>query len=319
MIDFDKIKELIDGAKKIGLSYHVSPDGDATGSLLALYSALKEMNKDVRIYSKDNLTLDSTLDYLPYIDKIDGKSYSVPNDIDILIIVDCGNLERVSCEADFDKIITLCIDHHVSNDKYCTYNFINDKSSSTGEIIYSVIKTLGVPLNKDIAKCLYTSIMTDTGGLRFESTAKSTFNIVGELIYTGIDFYNIYEKIFLIKEYSKVKLLGLVFNDLKIVDGDICISRITEEMLNKTGALESQTGDVVSYCLTIKGVKVSVLIKELRDKTKVSLRSREGVDVSKISEKFGGGGHIRAAAFVTKMESHEIEKTLIEEFRAILG
>lgn len=318
MINFNEIKDLINSAHTIGLSYHVLPDGDAIGSLLGLFCALKQMNKDVRIFSKDNLTLNKVLRYLPKISTVDGNNYTVPDDIDILIILDCGNIERVSCDANFDRITTVCIDHHVSNNRYCTYNFIEDMASSTGEIVFELIKNLDVKIDRDIAKCIYTSIMTDTGGLRFESTSQRTFNIVGELVATGIDFWNIYDKLFLTKEYSKIKLLALVFDKLKLIDDKLCVIHLTKNMLDITGTNDNQTGDIVNYGLTVESAKVSILIKDFDGKIKVSLRGKDDINVCEIAEKFGGGGHIRASAFVTELSREEIELKLIEEFRVIL-
>lgn len=318
MINFDNIKSLIEDSKSIGLSYHVSPDGDAVGSLLSLYFALKKLNKDVMIFSKDDLTNTINLKFLPLINEINGENYIVTSDIDLLIILDCGNIERISCEVDFDKTITLGIDHHISNDRYCKYNFVDGGASSTGEIVFDVIKNLGVELDQDIAKCIYTSIMTDTGGLRFECTSQKTFNIVGELIATKFEFWNIYEQLFLYKTFSKVKLLGLVYNEIKLIDNQICVIHVTNEMLNKSNSTDEQTNDIVSYGLTIDGVKASILIKDFNGKHKVSLRSKNSINVCKIAQKFGDGGHIKAAAFVTNLKRDDIERVLVEEFRKLL-
>lgn len=318
MIKFDDIKSLIKDSENIGLSYHVSPDGDAVGSLLSLYFALKKLNKNVTIFSKDNLTNTINLRFLPSINEIDGMNYFVTSDIDLLIILDCGNVERVSCEVDFDKTTTLGIDHHISNDMYCTYNFVQGDASSTGEIVFDIIKNLGIEIDQNIAKCIYTSIMTDTGGLRFESTSQKTFNIVGELVATKFDFWNTYEQLFLYKTFSKVKLLGLVYNELKLVDNQICVIHVTNDMLNKSNSTDEQTNDIVSYGLTIDGVRVSILIKDFNGKHKVSLRSKGCINVCEIAKKFGGGGHIKASAFVTDLKRDVIEKILVEEFRNLL-
>lgn len=318
MVSFEQIKSMVNDSKKIGLSYHISPDGDAIGSLLGLYCSLKSLGKEVEIFSKDNLQNNVSLKFLPQIEKVDGKNFKVSDDVDLLIIVDCGNLERVSCDFDLDKTSTLCIDHHISNDKYCRYNYIDSKSSSTGEIVYELIKFLGVKITKEISACIYTSIMTDTGGLRFECSTPKTFNIVGELVSTGFDFWNVYEKIFLSQTYSKVRLLGLVFDKLKLVDEKICVIRLTEEMFNRSGASDEQTNDIVSHGLTIENVKISILIKVFRDKIKVSLRSKDDINVCEVAQKFGGGGHIKAAAFVTEYTMDEIEEILIGEFRKLL-
>lgn len=319
MMTFEKIKGLIFNSNKIGLTYHVSPDGDAIGSLLALKLALQKLNKDVVVYSKDNLRNNTSLSFLPDIHKIDGSNYIVDSSIDLLIIVDCGNLERVSCKFELDKTETLGVDHHISNDNYCKYNFINSDSSSTGEIIYEIIKYLGVEIDKNISTCVYTSIMTDTGGLRFECTTQKTFNIVGEIVSTGLDFWNVYEKLFLVQPYSKIKLLSLVFDKLKVVDDSICVIKITEDMFEKSGALDEHTSDIVSTGLTIKDVKVSVLIKNFQNRVKVSLRSKDDIDVCRIAQIFGGGGHIKAAAFITDLTMDEIEKALLKEIRNVLS
>ena len=315
MISLENLKNVILNAKRIGLSYHISPDGDAIGSLFALREALIKLNKTVEIFSKDDLRRNIQLKFLRNINNVTGENYKVTNSVDVLIILDCGNLERVSCECDFNKIITIGIDHHISNDMYCTYNFIKHESSSTGEIVYDIIKYLNVEIDSNISEYLYTSIMTDTGGLRFNSTSQKTLNIVGDLISTGFDFGYIYERLFLSQTYSKVKLLGLVYNDLTIVDDKICIAKITNKMLNETGVLDEQLGDVVSICLTIENIEVSVLIKDYLGKTKVSLRSKNHINVCEIAQKFGGGGHVKAAAFTTELKIDEIQKVLIEEIR----
>ena len=319
MISFDEIKNLIDKSNKIGLSYHVSPDGDAVGSLLALYHSLKKINKQVEIFSKDNLQKNSSLKFLEGVNQIDGSNYTIKDDIDLLIILDCGNPERVSCNYDKNKIDTLCIDHHVSNDRYGKYNYIENTSSSTGEIIYNLINFLNIKIDKTIASCLYTSIITDTGGLRFECTKPKTFNIVSDLVSTGLEFWKIYEQLFLSQKYSKVKLLSLVYDKLKIVDDKICVIKITDEMFAKSGAVDEQTNDIVSYGLTIDNTIVSILIKSFQNKTKISLRSKDDINVCQVAEMFGGGGHIKAAAFVTELSIDEIEKILIDKFRKILN
>lgn len=315
MISFDKFKEVISKAQNIGLTYHINPDGDAIGSLLAMKFMLEKIGKNVTIFSKDNLK-ENFLNFLSGIEEIDEQNYIV-KDIDVLIIVDCGNKERVSCE--YNDIITIGIDHHISNEKYCTYNFINPLASSTGEIVYDIIQSMNVDMDATIAKCIYTSILTDTGGLRFDCATQKTFNIVGELVSTGINFPELYEKMFLTKTYGKVKLLGLVYNNLKMIDNKISIVRITDSMLKECSVDESQTGDIVNTGLMIEGALVSILIKNFNNKTKVSLRSKDNINVCEIAKGFGGGGHIKASAFVTDLSMDEIEEVLIRKFKEIIN
>ena len=318
MTSLEEIKSLIDSSHNIGLTYHVSPDGDAIGSILALKFALQTLGKKVKIFSKDNLKTNTILKFLPTINEVDGENYKLGSEIDLLIILDCGNIERVSCDYKSSNVNTLCIDHHVSNSKYCKYNFIRFDSSSTGEIVYDLIKFLGVKINRKIAISIYTAIMTDTDGLRFQSTTPKTFNVVGEIASTGLDFWNVYERLFLSTSYSKIKLLGLVFNALNIVNNKICVIKITDDMLKNTNSSDEHTNDIVSTGLTIENVQVSILMKDFQDKVKVSLRSKGEINVCEVAQKFGGGGHLRAAAFVTDMKMDKIEVSLLNEFRNLL-
>ena len=174
-----------------------------------------------------------------------------------------------------------------------------------------MLKSLDVDINKDIATCLYTSILTDTGSFRHSNTTCVTHCVAGDLINTGIDFSSIHRKIFDNKKFVRFKLYGEVFNKMELIDHEICVMKVTQEMFKKFNIDSGEdTSDIVSFGGTMKEVEVTLLLKEKDNEIKISLRSKSKVDVRHIAEKLGGGGHIRAAGASVKGKSLEDVKTM---------
>ena len=180
-----QIAKFILESKKIGITYHVSPDGDAVGSVLALFNALKSLNKDCYILSKD--TLSDNLKFLKGSDEVTGEITEPDDETDIVVVLDCGNLERVS--ANFKKFTgtIVNIDHHLSNDKYGDINYIDSNAAATAEIVFELLNLMGINFDeansviKDIGTCMYTSIVTDTGGYRHSNVTERTHKISATL------------------------------------------------------------------------------------------------------------------------------------------
>lgn len=313
MIINDILKS-IENSKKIGITCHASPDGDSLGSSLALMQGLLSIGKDAYIISKEFLP--KTFSYLPYSNKVDKDINSVLDDTDTVIVLDCGNIERINANIDIkNRNYTLInMDHHISNDNYGDLNYINTEASAVAEIVYKLFQLLNVTINKDIAVCLYTSILTDTGSFRHSNTTKLTHEIAGNLIETGIDYSEIHRKIFENISFDRLRLHGRVIENIKLeLDKKLCIMELTEDLLKEFNLQESDTSDIVNIGTKIDTVEVTVLIKENHDLTKVSLRSKHKVDVRKIAEVFSGGGHIKAAGFSTVKSLDEIKNILINE------
>lgn len=294
----------------------MSPDGDSIGSSLALMIALRSLNKNAYIVSMEKVP--ENLNFLPFSNEIDGKHDNIEDDTDLVIIVDCGDIKRVNAQIDMEtrNYRLLVIDHHMTNEMFGDFNFVDVKAAAAAELIYKIIVELGIVLNKNIAECLYSSIITDTGSFKHSSTSATTHMIAAKLISTGINFSAIHRKLFENIKYQKLRLYGLVFNTMKLVDNKICILKITNAMLKENGTDTCDTSDIISLGLQIDTAEVAVLLKENNDGVKISLRSKEAVDVRKVAEKFGGGGHIRASGiYIENVTMSDAEQLIINEIR----
>ncbi|OFI07731.1 bifunctional oligoribonuclease and PAP phosphatase NrnA [Clostridium acetireducens DSM 10703] len=313
----NSILKTIRESNEIAITFHTSPDGDSLGSSLALMQGLRKLNKNAYILCKEELP--KSFSFLPYSKDIDKDKFTLKENTDCVIVLDCGNVERINANLKFENknCVIINVDHHLSNDLYGNLNFVDANAAAVGEIVYQMLMSLGVEIDTDIATCLYTSLITDTGSFRYSNTSCVTHAIAGDLINCGIDFSSIHRKIFENKDYIRVKLYGKVIEDLKIVDDKICIIRITKNMLKQLNVEEaSDTSDVISLGMQINTVEVAILLKESEEGVKVSLRSKSKVDVRKVAENFGGGGHIRASGLCINDKSiYEVEKLILEEVR----
>lgn len=307
---FKDIKDIIDSSKKIAITYHVSPDGDALGSALALLQGIRNYGKEAYVISKD--IIGDNLGFLPYSGEITGEITKPTEKTDCVIVVDCGNYERISADLDNFKGIIMNIDHHLSNDKYGKVNFVNPKAAATAEIIYELLLSLNVEINNDIGTCIYTALMTDTGSYRYSNTTKTTHYIAGDLIENGLKHEEVHKKVFDNKSYEKLKLVGLVLDDMELVcNSKIVLMRVTKDMLEKSKVDAKDSSDIISMGNQIKGIEGSVLLKESDIGIKVSLRSKESLDVRKVAESLGGGGHTKASGALIKDKTIKKAKDII--------
>ncbi len=306
------LASLLKQSKKIGITYHTSPDGDSLGSSLALMQGLRKLGKEAYILSKDLLS--EIYSFLPFKDEVISASDSPSKDIDCVIVLDCGNFERVSANLDLScKTYTLInIDHHLSNNLYGDINFVDTSASSVGEIIFRILEALDIKIDSDMAICLYTSIISDTGGFKHSNTTGTTHNIAGELIKTGFDFSKLHRMLFQNKKIKRLKLHGKIIENMNVIHNElICIMKLTRKMLEDIGIEASDTSDIISLGIDIDTVEVAALIKEADEGVKISLRSKSSVDVRKIAETFGGGGHMRASGLWINKNIEEAERLIV--------
>jgi phosphoesterase RecJ-like protein len=312
----NEIIKMIMESNKIGITFHESPDGDSLGSSLALLNALRVINKSAYIICKERIP--ETFVFLPLSEEINGECTEPLQKTDCLITLDCGNVARLNCNADFQnrKFKIINIDHHLSNDKFGDINYVDTTAASVGEIMYKLIKKMNIQIDSSIATCIYTSILTDTGSFRHSNTTYYTHEIVSDLIRsTGVDFSSIHRKIFDNKKFAMIKLQGLVIDELYLTSaGRLCVMKLTQKMLEKVKLDECDSAELISIGLKISGVEAAILIKEKNIGIKASLRSKEYVDVRKIAEIYGGGGHIRASGLSMDVSIDEAEKLLIRDF-----
>lgn len=308
-----KIIDKINKEKKFVVLTHENPDGDAIGSQLALYMALKRRHKDVV----------AVCDELPrkYLflhgcrDMVCSGAARVKGRV--AIFVDTPVIERLGkmeISADmFSSIIN--IDHHVSNVRFGALNWIDRTASSVGEMIFCLIKRLGVTVESEIATALYVAILTDTGMFQYANTTRKTHAVVGELLDAGIDQFMIYQNVYENVPLAKLKLLSDSLKTL-LTDfgGRLVYMWITQDMLRKTGASLELTEDIINFARSVDGCVVAVVVKETQERNifKVSLRSKsKKVDVNKIAAEFGGGGHKAAAGCTIKGSKHDVKARLL--------
>jgi phosphoesterase RecJ-like protein len=303
MIDFNKLKKILTEKNSFLLTTHVNPDADAIGSEIALYNLLSVLNKDVFVvnHSSTPYNLDF-LDEQKVIQKYDkGKHKDLLNSADVLVGLDFNRSDRlVSMQDDFLKSVKLkiIIDHHLDREEFVNHLFVDTEYCATGHIIYDFIKqTSIVKLNYSIAYPLYAAIMTDTGSFRFERTTPEIHRIVAEMLETGVNPTEVYDKVYDQSKFGKMKLLGTALESLKLY-GDrkgISYMVLSQDDFKTSNSIESDTDTFVNFSLAIENVRIGILFIELKQGFKVSFRSKGNIPVNELAAEFGGGGHRNAS------------------------
>jgi len=293
----ERIVEIINSGHHFLVASHVRPDGDAIGSILALYHALSDMGKDVVIYNRDKTP--EVYRFLPASEAI-VHSIDSSDAFDAAILLDCSDMERVGDEVGriggAGTIIN--IDHHVSNNGFTPLSLVDTKASSTGEILYGLIEMLGVAVTQDIAMSIYTAIMTDTGSFCYSNTTTETLKLAAKLVEAGADPRRIAENVYEARPLVQIKLMEEALHTLEIDwKGKIGSIVVTQGMLSELGALPEHTEGLVDLVRSIAGVDVAVFYQEMsKNNFKASLRSKRDIDVEKVAREFDGGGHVNASA-----------------------
>lgn len=308
------IYKIIDKSDKIAVSAHLSPDGDAVGSCVAMAQVLEMLGKKPVILLEE---YSKKFNFLKGLELI--KNEVQEEKFDLFIALDCGSKDRLSkFQKNFDEAsITMNIDHHISNTNFAQNNIVYPDASSTCEVVYEVVKNFA-KLNKYIAEALYTGILTDTNGFMHNSTSPRTHEVASELLKLGISSSELHTKMLYSHSISEMRVFGYALTKA-IVDGKICYCLLTnDEIVNKCGADYTELENIVSYLLNCNGVEASAFIYEKADKTiKVSLRSIE-IDVSLLATKFGGGGHKLAAGVSFNTTIEKARDIIINELKETL-
>ena len=275
---------------------HENPDGDSLGAQLAMALGLKSLGKKAVVRCKDQVP--KIYDFLPGQDCLIISKEVKTDKGEILLVLDCGNLERTGLVF-FPKTPNLIIniDHHISNNYFGHSNWVNSEASATSEMVFLLLKYLDVKLNSSIATNLYTGILTDTGSFQYSNTTAQCLNIASQLVKSNVDPHYISSAVYDRKSLPGIRLMGQVLNDMEIYhDQSTAILTVTRETLKNYQATYEDTEELASIPLKISRIKISILIKELNEEEyKISFRSKGKTDVGQIAEKLGGGGHPNAA------------------------
>lgn len=292
---------------------HKDPDGDAIGSSLALYKALNEFGKNAIVANISKIS-----DLYFFLDDTKNILLLQNNEkAQVIITVDSADFERTMLDRQYvkDKIL-INIDHHPTNTHFGNINFVVPEAAAVGCLIYEILTFCNIPISLKTAEYLYLSILTDTGSFRYSSTSANAFRIASNLIEIGVKpwkiAYNIYES----KKLTTLKLMGLAINTIDTYyNNKLALMHITQEMYSSTNTNSDDTEGFVNIARSVRGCEVGVLLREDKPNyIKVSLRSKDAVDVSKIAQLFGGGGHKNAAGFEINGTIEEIKTTLVKAF-----
>ena len=316
-----EIFNIIKNSKKIAVLTHVNPDGDCIGSALAL-KLITELNFNIPVQPIVIGKVPEIYGFLPNSESFKLLSELKDTDFDTVISVDCAAKDRLTETISlFDKAKeTVNIDHHKTNPDFGKYNYVLGNASSTGEVLMNLITEEGLKINKDIANCLYVSILTDTGGFKFENTKSETFLAVAELMKYGINPSFLYACCYESKPLPMVKLCAYAVSKAQFLhNGKIAYTTITLDDLKSNKALNEHTEGIVELLRQVNSVEIAFIAKETEQGyTKVSLRSKNA-DVTKIASLYNGGGHSKAAGCTIKKPYQTAVNKLVEEAEKLLG
>ncbi len=298
------------------LATHISPDGDAIGSCLALAEALRLLGKTVVLYDKDPVP--EHYRFMPGCRLFRSALGRILSKDPLLVLLDCNGPERAALERyTFRK--TIVIDHHETESDYGEVRWVERNAAATGIMIFHLIKSLGIPITKTMATNLYTAIAVDTGTFRYGNTGVDVLRVAASLVEAGAKPGAISEYLYECWKKRRFDLLTLSLGTLEIKN-NVSIVHVTREMHTKTGTTESDTENFANFPRIIDTVKISVLIRAIgNSRWKVSMRSKGRVNVATIAAAFGGGGHRNAAGFRMTADLATVKKAIFNAARSVIS
>ena len=305
------LSDILKDVKSVGITGHIRPDGDCTGSVLALYNYIVENmpETDVDLYLEQP---GSEFYYLKNIDKI--KNTPEDKKYDVFFVLDCSSLDRIepfiSCFNNASK--TVCIDHHVSNTGFTDLSKIEPQASSACEVLYGTMDA--DKISRNVAECIYTGIIHDTGVFKYRSTTEHTMVVAGKLLGKGLDSQKIIDQGFYEKTYVQNQILGrALLESMIVLDGACIVSYLTKKDMDFYGITPKEMGGIVEQLRLTSGVECAIFMYEIQHmEFKVSLRSKNYVNVNEVAAYFGGGGHVRAAGCNLKGTVHDAINNILQ-------
>ena len=286
----ERVLQEIRSRRRFVVTSHARPDGDGIGSALACAQILRVMGKDAEVVMHDGVP--RIYQNLPFADRV-LQANRVPAN-EAVILLECDSVKRTLLDG-LESCFLMNIDHHASGRNFAHVNWIDPTVMATAELVFRLARLACVPVDRDIATCLYTALMTDTGSFMFEGTNEHTFTVARELVLAGADPALCARHIYFGHSTAKMRLLGAALSNLHR-EGALAWIWVTQEQMQRFGAREEDCEGLVNYALSMAEVQVAIFFRELPDsRYRVSLRSKGEVNVSKVAESFGGGGHICAS------------------------
>jgi len=307
---------LIFGAREAVVLGHQHPDGDSIGSVLAMAMMLDARGIRVQASWPDPFVVPSKYSYLPGTELLVRPSEVRP--AELVVALDCANLERLE---DLKRVVqgagVINIDHHPDNPGFGDANLVDDEAAATAEIIYICSRQLGLVVELDPARCLYTGLVTDTGRFQFTNTSPETLLVASEMVALGVRPVEVYENVYQGDSIAYMRLTGEVLSRAQFDEKlGLVYAGVTRKELIDRGIGMEETEDLIDSIRTLKGHTVAALFKEQDDgRVRVSLRSRPDVDIGKVARSLGGGGHKVAAGYTSRARNID---DAVEELKGAL-
>ncbi len=283
----DEVLNQIGRRQRFILTSHARPDGDAVGSTLACAQILRSMGKQASVVLRDGVP--GIYGPLPFAESVLQNTEQAP-EAEAVIILECDSVARTRLTG-LDRHYLINIDHHATARPFADVNWIDPNACATAEMIFRLAREAGVKVSPEVATCLYTAVLTDTGSFCFHGTTERTFALAQELVRSGADPVRIAHNIYFSTQLSKMRLLGAALSSLNR-DGTLAWMHVDRATMEHCQANDEDCEGLVNYALAIQGIEVALFFREeSADRFRVSLRSKGLVNVAAVAAAFGGGGH----------------------------
>jgi phosphoesterase RecJ-like protein len=313
-----QICDAIQARHRFLITSHARPDGDSVGSQLAMAYALEALGKEVRIVNADPAP-EHYLEF-PGVDRIEIARSVEETDADALIVMESGDLPRTGV-AGLEGRFTINIDHHQGNTHYGSINWIDESAAACGEMAFSIIEKLGIPLTIEIATHVYLTLLTDTGSFHYSNITPRTFDICRRTVEAGVNPAAMARRVFDNNSFGKLKLIGALLDEMDLLDGGrLAAMYLNDDILNATNTTYNDTEGLINLPLTAREIRAVVFFKLGADgDIHVSMRSKYDVDVRAIAARHGGGGHKNAAGFKLRGPLDASRDSVLKELSAAIA
>jgi bifunctional oligoribonuclease and PAP phosphatase NrnA len=307
-----EVLKQIERRNRFLLTSHARPDGDAVGSALACCQILRSLGKDAEVVLRDGVP--RIYQPLPFADRV-VQFDRVNGNYEAAIILECDSIQRTRLEG-LENRFLISIDHHLSGRPFAHVNWIDPDAVATAEMVYRLARAVEAEISPEIATCLYTALITDTGSFMFAGTNEHTFALARELVRAGADPVRCARSIYFAHSTAKMRLLGAALSNLHR-EGPLAWIWVTQEQMERCQAKEEDCEGLVNYALAIQDVEVAAFLRELPNgRYRVSLRSKGGLNVAAVAERFGGGGHECASGCSLEGPLQAAVERILAEIRA---
>jgi bifunctional oligoribonuclease and PAP phosphatase NrnA len=312
------IRDAIFARRRFLITSHAKPDGDSIGSQMAMASALEALGKEVRLVNSDPAP-EHYMEF-PGVDRIEIAREFLERDADALIVMESSDLKRTGV-AGLEGRFTINIDHHQGNTSYGDLNWLDESAAACGELVFELIRSMGVPLTLEIATHIYLAILTDTGSFHHSNITPKTFEICRDTVAAGVNPTTMARRVFDSNSFGKLKLIGALLDDMELLDdGRLAVLHLNDVVLNATGTTYNDTEGLINLPLTAREIQAVAFFKVGADgDIRVSLRSKYDVDVRTIASRHGGGGHKNAAGFTVRGPLDEVRSGILQEIEQAIA